>query len=88
MNLHLRVLLVWLRNPVEAKRRYTYAARSRFRLLPHDLDALGRMNNGRHLQIMHVAGTTRGNRCSPVHGGYVIRSRRALIEPHYLSQPS
>ncbi len=89
MNLYLRLLLVWLRNIPETKRHYSHGAESRFRVLPHDLDAFGHMNNGRYLQIMdvarvewmlqtQVAGAIRKNRWSPILGGGVIRYRHSL----------
>lgn len=89
MNLYLRLLLVWLRNIAGTKRHYSHGAESRFRVLPHDLDAFGHMNNGRYLQIMdvarmewmlrtHVASAIRKNRWSPVLGGGVIRYRFSL----------
>lgn len=89
MNLYLRLLLVWLRNIAETKRHYSHGAESRFRVLPHDLDAFGHMNNGRYLQIMdvarvewmlqtQVARAIRTNRWSPVLGGGVIRYRHSL----------
>ena len=52
MNLYLRLLLVWLRNIPAKKRHHSHGANSRFRVLPHDLDAFGHMNNGRYHQIM------------------------------------
>jgi acyl-CoA thioesterase FadM len=89
MNLYLRLLLVWLRNFAETKRHYSHGTESRFRVLPHDLDAFGHMNNGRYLQIMdvarvewmlqtQVAGAIRKNRWSPILGGGVIRYRHSL----------
>jgi acyl-CoA thioesterase FadM len=89
MNLYLRLLLVWLRNIPGVKRHYSHTSESRFRVLPHDLDAFGHMNNGRYLQIMDVArtewmlqtgvaGAIRAHRWSPVLGGGVIRYRHSL----------
>ena len=89
MNLYLRLLMVWLRNLTGAKRHYSHATESRFRVLPHDLDAFGHMNNGRYLQIMDVArtewmlqtgvaGAIRKNRWAPILGGGVIRYRHSL----------
>ncbi len=89
MNLYLRLLLVWMRNLTTAKQHFTHAAQSRFRVLPHDLDAFGHMNNGRYLQIMDVAriewmmqtgvaGAIRKHRWAPVLGGGVIRYRHSL----------
>ena len=89
MNLYLRLLLVWLRNLTGAKRHYSCATESRFRVLPHDLDAFGHMNNGRYLQIMDVAradwmlqtgvaAVLREHRWSPILGGGVVRYRHSL----------
>ena len=89
MNLYLRLLLVWLRNLSGDKRHYSHASDSRFRVLPHDLDAFGHMNNGRYLQIMDVArtewmlqtgvaGAIRQHRWAPILGGGVIRYRHSL----------
>lgn len=89
MNLYLRLLMIWLRNIAGTKRHHSHGAESRFRVLPHDLDALGHMNNGRYLQIMdvarvewmlqtQVAGAIRKNRWAPILGGGVIRYRHSL----------
>lgn len=89
MNLYLRLLLVWLRNIAGTKRHYSHGTRSRFRVLPLDLDAFGHMNNGRYLQIMdvarvewmlqtQVARAIRKNNWSPILGGGVIRYRHSL----------
>ena len=89
MNLYLRLLLVWLRNLAGSRRHYSHTTRSWFRVLPHDLDAFGHMNNGRYLQIMDVArtewmlqtgvaGAIRENRWAPILGGGVIRFRHSL----------
>lgn len=89
MNLYLRLLMVWLRNLAGGRRHYLHAAESRFRVLPHDLDAFGHMNNGRYLQIMDVARAEwmlqtgvakaiRKNRWFPILGGGVIRYRHSL----------
>ena len=89
MNLYLRLLLIWLRNLRRDRLHYLHAAESAFRVLPHDLDALGHMNNGRYLQIMDVArtewmlltgvaGAIRANRWAPLLGGGVIRYRHSL----------
>lgn len=95
MNLYLRLLLVWLRNISVTKRHYSHATDSGFRVLPHDLDAFGHMNNGRYLQIMDVArmewmlqtgvaGAIRQHRWSPLLGGGVIRYRHSLkLLQHY-----
>lgn len=95
MNLYLRLLIVWLRNITETKRHYSHGTQSRFRVLPHDLDAFGHMNNGRYLQIMDVARvewmlqtqiatTIRKNSWSPLLGGGVIRFRHSLkfLQPY------
>jgi len=89
MNLYLRLLLVWLRNLSGERRHYLHRTESRFRVLPHDLDAFGHMNNGRYLQIMDVARmewmlqtrvvtAIRKNRWSPILGGGVTRFRHSL----------
>jgi len=89
MNLYLRLLLVWLRNIAEPKRHLSHSTGSRFRVLPHDLDAFGHMNNGRYLQIMDVAraewmlqtriaGAIRKNRLTPILVGGLIRYRHSL----------
>lgn len=89
MNLYLRLLLIWLRNIAGTKRHHSHGAESRFRVLPHDLDAFGHMNNGRYLQIMDVArvewmlqtqviAAIRKNRWAPILGGGVIRYRHSL----------
>jgi acyl-CoA thioesterase FadM len=89
LNLYLRLLIVWLRNFTVARRHYSQGTQSRFRVLPHDLDAFGHMNNGRYLQIMDVArvewmlqtriaATIRKNSWSPLLGGGLIRYRHSL----------
>ena len=89
MNLYIRLFMVWVRNIAVAKQHYSHGTESRFRVLPHDLDAFGHMNNGRYLQIMdvarvewmlqtQVAGAIRKNRWSPILGGGVIRYRHSL----------
>jgi len=89
MNLYLRLLLVWLRNIAEPKRHHSHSTGSRFRVLPHDLDAFGHMNNGRYLQIMDVAraewmlqtqiaGAILKNRLTPILVGGLIRYRYSL----------
>lgn len=95
MNLYLRLLLVWLRNFGGHRQHYSHRCDSRFRVLPHDLDAFGHMNNGRYLQIMDVArtewmlqtgvaGAIRQHRWSPILGGGVIRYRHSLrLMQHY-----
>ena len=57
MNLYLRLLFVFLRNLYSDREHHSHSCESRFRVLPHDLDAFGHMNNGRYLQIMDVART-------------------------------
>lgn len=89
MNLYLRLLIVLLRNVASEKLHFSFSSESRFRVLPHDLDAFGHMNNGRYLQIMDVARTDwmlrtgvvaaiREHRWSPILGGGVIRFRCSL----------
>ena len=89
MNLYLRLLLTWLRNRRKPLRHYLHIATSRFRVLPHDLDVFGHMNNGRYLQVMDVArvewmiqtgvaGAIRSNRWSPILGGGTVRFMRSL----------
>lgn len=89
MNLYLRLLLTWLRSFGQDRLHYEQVAERHFRVLPHDLDAFGHMNNGRYLQIMDVAriewmlatgvaGVIRSNRWSPLLGGSVIRYRYSL----------
>lgn len=89
MNLYIRLLIVWLRNFRSDQQHFSHAARSCFRVLPHDLDAFGHMNNGRYLQIMDVARTEwmmqtgvvaaiRENRWAPILGGGFIRYRFSM----------
>ena len=89
MNLYLRLILTWLRNRRSDARHYLHVARSRFRVLPHDLDAFGHMNNGRYLQIMDVArvewmmqtgvaGEIRRQGWAPLLGGGAMRFRHSL----------
>ena len=89
MNLYLRLLMVWLRNLAGDTQHFSHASDSQFRVLPHDLDTFGHMNNGRYLQIMDVArtewmlqtgvaGAIRRHRWSPILGGGVIRYRHSL----------
>ena len=89
MNLYLRLLWAlcsglrrgWLPHDAVAERQ--------FRVLPHDLDAFGHMNNGRYLQVMDVARAewmlrTGVFRCmrergwSAVLGGNMTRFRKSL----------
>lgn len=95
MNLYLRLLMVWLRSLTHSKQHYSRAIESAFRVMPHDLDAFGHMNNGRYLQIMDVARTEwmlmtgiadaiRRMRWSPLLGGGVVRYRHSLhLFQHY-----
>lgn len=89
MNLYLRLLIVLLKNLGGQRRHHLEVTESSFRVLPHDLDAFGHMNNGRYLQIMDVARTEwmlgtgvaasiRSNRWSPLLGGGVVRYRHSL----------
>lgn len=89
MNLYLRLLVVMLRNLAREKLHFSHVAESRFRVLPHDLDAFGHMNNGRYLQIIDVAraewmiqtgvaSAIRQQRWSPILGGGFIRYRFSL----------
>ena len=89
MNLYVRLLLVWLRSLVRSRQHYSRATESEFRVMPHDLDAFGHMNNGRYLQIMDVARTEwmlltgvaaviRNMGWSPLLGAGVIRYRHSL----------
>ena len=55
MNLYLRLLLIWLRNWRSGIAHHQHVARTSFRVMPHDIDMFGHMNNGRYLQIMDVA---------------------------------
>ncbi|MEZ5489528.1 MAG: thioesterase family protein [Gammaproteobacteria bacterium] len=89
VNLYLRLLLVLLKNMTVSPRHHSHACESRFRVLPHDLDAFGHMNNGRYLQIMDVAraewmmqtgvaSAIRQNRWGPVLGGGFTRFRHSM----------
>lgn len=89
MNLYVRLLLALLSNLLRRRLHHEQAAESRFRVLPHDLDAFGHMNNGRYLQIMDVArvdwmlrtgvaAAIRRHRWAPVLGGGFIRFRYSL----------
>jgi len=89
MNLYLRLLLMMLRNLSADRHHHTHICHSRFRVLPHDLDAFGHMNNGRYLQIMDVAraewmmqtgvaSAIRKNRWNPILGGGFIRFRHSM----------
>ncbi|MEM1263501.1 MAG: thioesterase family protein [Pseudomonadota bacterium] len=89
MNLYLRLLRVLLGGWMQPRQHYTSTVDSRFRVMPHDLDAFGHMNNGRYLQIMDVArmkwmlatgvlAAIRQHRWSPVLGGGLVRYRHSL----------
>lgn len=89
MNLYLRLILTWLRNRRAEVQHYLHVARSPFRVMPHDLDAFGHMNNGRYLQIMDVArvewmmqtgvaAQIRQHRWAPLLGGGAMRFRHSL----------
>jgi len=89
MNLYLRLILVLLRHLRCDRLHFSSRTEHGFRVLPHDIDAFGHMNNGRYLQIMDVARTAwmirtgvaaaiRRNRWAPVLGGGVIRYRHSL----------
>lgn len=89
MNLYLRLLYVTVKSWFKSTTHYSRALESRFRVLPHDLDAFGHMNNGRYLQIMDVAraewmlrtGVARAirrKRWAPLLGGGFIRYRYSL----------
>lgn len=89
MNLYFRLLRVFLTCVFEPPVHYATPIESKFRVLPHDLDAFGHMNNGRYLQIMDVARAhwmtrtgvataIRRNRWAPVLGGGFIRYRYSL----------
>ena len=95
MNLYLRLLWVTVKSWFRPTTHYSRALESRFRVLPHDLDAFGHMNNGRYLQIMDVArvewmlrtgvaGAIRRNRWTPLLGGGFIRYRYSLrfLQPY------
>ena len=89
MNLYLRLMRVLLGSWFEARRHHSSPVDSQFRVMPHDLDAFGHMNNGRYLQIMDVArmqwmlsagvfAVIRRQRWAPVLGGGLVRYRQAL----------
>ena len=89
MNLYFRLLRVFLAGWFRQPGHYSLASLSRFRVMPHDLDAFGHMNNGRYLQIMDVARaewmmrtgvaqTIRRHRWAPVLGGGFVRFRYPL----------
>ncbi len=85
----MRLIRVLLRGIFRRDLHYSHAVESHFRVWPHDMDALGHMNNGRYLQIMDVArtewmvrtgvaGAIRRNRWSAILGGGFIRYRYSL----------
>lgn len=89
MNLYLRLLIVVLVEKFRAHASVAYVGKQSFRVLPHDIDAFGHMNNGRFLQIMDVAragwmtrtgvlGIMVRNRWSATLGGTSVRFRRTL----------
>ncbi|MEM9532156.1 MAG: thioesterase family protein [Pseudomonadota bacterium] len=89
MNLYLRLLLVFLKNLKVDRTCPSRAATTSFRVLPHDIDALGHLNNGGYFQIMDVArvdwmlrtgvlAAIRRHRWTPVLGGGVARFRFSL----------
>lgn len=95
MNLYLRLLRVLLRGYLGNTIHYSSTVESQFRVLPHDLDAFGHMNNGRYLQIMDVArmdwmlqtgvfGVIRRHRWTPLLGGGFMRFRYSLglLQPY------
>ena len=89
MNLYFRLIRIFLTSWFRQPGHYSLALESRFRVMPHDLDAFGHMNNGRYLQIMDVAraewmmrtGVARAirhHRWAPILGGGFIRFRYSL----------
>lgn len=89
MNLYLRLFFALAGAWFDEKRHHRTASLKTFRVWPHDLDALGHMNNGRYLQIMDVArvdwmarvGVAQcmwRNKWSAVIGSGIIRYRFAL----------
>ena len=89
MNLYFRLLRVLFGNLFAERLHHADAVTSRFRVMPHDLDAFGHMNNGRYLQIMDVARTDwmaqtgifsaiRRYRWAPLLGGGFVRFRHSL----------
>ncbi|MDZ7784758.1 MAG: thioesterase family protein [Halioglobus sp.] len=89
MNLYLRLLVAVIRGLLRPKAPVSHVAESRFRVMPHDIDVFGHMNNGRYLQIMDVAraewmaragvlGAMWRNRWSAMLGGTTVRFRRSL----------
>ncbi len=98
MNLWLRLLWCILMQPFTAKTTPPDGASVlRFRVMPHDLDAIGHMNNGRYLTIgdlgrldlVLASGLWRAvvkNRWTPIASAVAIRYRREmrLFEPFRL----
>ena len=89
MNLYLRLLVAVIRGLLRPKAPVSHVAESRFRVMLHDIDVFGHMNNGRYLQIMDVAraewmaragvlGAMWRNRWSAMLGGTTVRFRRSL----------
>ncbi|MEM1143259.1 MAG: thioesterase family protein [Pseudomonadota bacterium] len=89
MNLYLRLLLTLIFGVRRERLAPHQESNSSFRVLPHDIDVFGHMNNGRYLQIMDVArvqwmlqaGVLRAMRVSrwgATLGGNLIRYRHAL----------
>lgn len=89
MNLYLRLLVAVIRGLLHPKTPISRVGESRFRVMPHDIDAFGHMNNGRYLQIMDVAraewmaragvlGVMWRNQWSATLGGTTVRFRRFL----------
>lgn len=94
MNLYFRLLATLLAGLRSPRLEHDRLLSRRFRVLPHDLDAFGHMNNGRYLQIMDVArvdwmlrtgvlGAMWSQRWGAVLGGNLMRYRHALnlMEP-------
>lgn len=55
MNLYIRLLITLITSFFKPAIHPREVTESRFRVLPHDIDLFGHMNNGRYLQIMDVA---------------------------------
>ncbi|MEM9744187.1 MAG: thioesterase family protein [Pseudomonadota bacterium] len=89
MNLYLRLLWALCSGVQRGSIPHDATALSSFRVLPHDLDLFGHMNNGRYLQIMDVARAEwmlrsgvfrcmREHQWTAVLGGNMTRFRRSL----------
>ncbi|MDO4138044.1 acyl-CoA thioesterase [Clavibacter michiganensis] len=89
MNLYLRLLLMRLTARRRGRLGIWDTARTAFRVLPHDLDLFGHVNNGRYLTIMDVArldllvrsglwSRIRARGWYPVVAGQTITYRRSL----------